>query len=344
MKNIMLISKNEERLILDKHISYGYKTFIIEQGGRQFIAGFTGDAKAFAKAKPGLSAAFVDVLKFAKNDKNQIVGYTKSSPNKAVIISNVDDLLYALRTPGAMSDTVLASFNQGLLKSAKTPIDLIDGITKEVVGAKNFISKYGKMTNSEMTKALKTAGYSDNAVNSLITNAKKNPNFKKAYIKGVAKRKNKKTVGGKNKNMNPSGNGQNVPPPQRKTLMEKTKELINNINVKKMTWKQLLAWGAAIGVGGLAIWWFLFDNDDVLIPDDTPENEPVESGWAPCIEKLIKSGKGSTRETPNGDIFVIAVTDQYPKGLQFYNNGKVKDVSTNRMGTWKCGTKIKTYP
>jgi len=311
------------------------QTSINEQGSRQFVAGFTGDAKAFSKAKPGVFAAFDDVLKFAQQDKNQIVGYTKSSPNKAVVITNVDDLLYALKTTGAMDDKVLALFNQGLLKSSKTPIELIDGITKEVVGSKSFVSRYGKMTDGEMRKALKAAGYSDTAVNSFMNNAKKNPNFKQAFKRGVAKRR--QTRGGKSKNLTPKGNGQNVPPQQRKTLTEKSKELINNINVKNMSWKQLLAWGAAIGVGAYAIWWFLFENDNLAIPDDTPEDEPTDTGeWAPCIQELLNSKEGKIGTSPGGQISVSVSPPEYPAGIQFYTNGRVFDVAGKKMGRYKC--------
>ena len=312
------------------------QTSINETGAKQFLAGFTGDAKAFKQAKPGLFAAFDDVLKFAKQDKNQIVGFTAKSPNKAVVISSVDDLLYALKTAGAMDDKVLALFNQGLLKSSKTPIDLIDGITREVVGSKTFVSRYGKLTDSEMRKALKAAGYSDTAVNSFMNNAKKNPAFKKAFQKGVAKRR--KTSGGKNKNLNPKGNGQNVPAPQKKTLLEKSKELINNINVKKMTWKQLLAWGAGIGVGGLAIWWFLFDNDNLVIPDDTPETEPTDIGgeWLECIKEIVKSKEGVVTSTSDGTPAVVVKNDEYPQGLVFFTNGRVFDNAGKKKGSWKC--------
>jgi len=306
-----------------------------EQGAKQFIAGFTGDAKAFKSAKPGVFAAFSDVLAFAKNDKNQIVGLTAKSPNKAVVITNVDDLLHALKVEGGMAADVLAKFNQGLLKSSKTPIDLIDGITKEVVGSKNFVSRYGKMTDSEMKNALKAAGYSDNAIESFMRNAKKDPKFKQAFQKGVTNRKLKRTANGKDKNMSPKGNGSNVPPQQKKTLIEKSRELLNMIKVKKMTWKQLLAWGAGIGVGAAALWWWLYDNE--TIPDDTPENEPTDTGdWAPCIKELLNSKEGTLIQRPNGEISVFVKTSDYPEGIQFYPNGRVMNTSTKQMGKWKC--------
>jgi hypothetical protein len=310
--------------------------YINEVGAVQLVKGFAGDAKAFKTAKPGVFNAFVDVLAFAKNDKNQIVGLTAKSPNKAVVITNVDDLLHALRVEGGMAGDVLAKFNQGLLKSSKTPTDLIDGITKEVVGSKNFVNRYGKLTDGEMRKALKAAGYSDGAVESFMKNAKKNPSFKKSFDRAKLKR----TQGGKNKNMSPKGNGSNVPAPQKKTLRERANELINMIKVKKMSWKELLVWGAGIGVGALALWWWLYDSE--VVPDDTPETEPGDTGeWAPCIKELLDSKEARiTTFGASGLVGVSLVTAEYPEGLNFFSNGRVADVKTKKKGSWKCkGTK-----
>ena len=330
MSNLKLFNVLEENTTLS----------LDEQGGARGLAmGVTGDAKVFRNAKSGVAAAFDDVLKFAKGDKNQIVGLTKKSPNKAVVITNLDDLLHALRVEGGMAADVLAKFNQGLLKSSKTPIDLIDNITKEVVGSKNFVSKYGKLTNGEMRKALKTAGYGDNAVESFMKNAKKNPNFKKAYTKGVEKRKLKKTQGGKDVNMDPKGTGSNVPQTQKKTLIEKSKELLNMIKVKKMSWKQLLMWGAGIGIGATALWWWLYDNN-VPIPDDTPQTEPQDTGeWGPCLSKMISEKSARVSVTPKGTVVVVvSKTDKYPGGIQFFSNGRVMNLQTKEMGTWKCSS------
>ena len=311
--------------------------YINEIGAAGLIKGFAGDAKAFKTAKPGVFNAFVDVLAFAKNDKNQIVGLTAKSPNKAVVITNVDDLLHALRVEGGMAGDVLAKFNQGLLKSSKTPTDLIDGITKEVVGSKNFVNKYGKLTDGEMRKALKAAGYSDGAIESFMKNAKKNPSFKKSFDRAKLKR----TSGGKNKNMSPKGNGSNVNPKQKKTLAERGRELLNMITVKKMSWKQLLPWAAGIGVGAYALWWYLFDND-IVIPEDTPETEPEDTTeWAPCIKELLDSKEARiTTFGASGLVGVSLVTADYPEGLNFFSNGRVADVKTKKKGSWKCkGTK-----
>lgn len=299
---------------------------------RTFLNTVKGDSKALKNVNSALHGAIDDVLKFAASDKNQIVGLTAKSPNLPVKITNVDDFLYAIRTPKGIKDDVLGLFNQGLLKSRKTPAELIDGITVEVVKTKKFKDRYAKLTDSQMKKELKAAGYSDNAVDSFMKNTKKDANFKKAFTKA----KNKRTQNGKNKNMSPKGNGSNVPANQKKTLVERGRELINMITVKKMSWKQLLAWTAGIGVGALALWWFLFDND-LVVPDDTPETEPGDTGeWAPCVKELLDSKEATLVQRPNGEISVFLKTTEYPNGIQFYTNGRVMDTGSKKMGTWKC--------
>jgi hypothetical protein len=188
-----------------------------------------------------------------------------------------------------------------------------------------------------MKKELKAAGYSDGAIDSFMKNAKKDANFKKAFTKA----KQKRTQGGKDKNLSPKGNGSNVNPQQKKTLIERGKELLNMITVKKMSWKQLLAWGAGIGVGGLALWWYLFDNN-IVVPDDTPETEPGDTGeWAACIKELLDSKEARiTTFGASGLVGVSLVTAEYPEGLNFFSNGRVADVKTKKKGSWKCkGTK-----
>jgi hypothetical protein len=300
---------------------------------RTFLNTVKGDSNALKGVNGALHGAIDDVLKFAANDKNQIVGLTAKSPNKVVKLTNVDDFLHAIRTPKGIDDAVLGLFNQGLLKSSKTPAELIDGITKEVVKTTNFKNRYAKLTDSEMKKALKSAGYSDGAVDSFMKNAKKDANFKKAFTKAKLKR----TAGGKNKNMSPKGNGSNVPAGQKKTLRERASEIINMVKIKKMSWKQLVPWAAGIGITALALWWFLYDSDEV-IPEDTPETEPEDTTeWAPCIKELLNSGEGTIMQVGPTNLTVVrVVTPEYPEGLNFVSNGRVADVKTKKMGTWKC--------
>jgi hypothetical protein len=299
-------------------------------GAREFVAGFTGDAKAFRAAKKGIAAAFDDVLRFATAEQKLPVGLTAKSPNKVVPLTNLDDLLYALKTEGGMAADVLAKFNQGLLKSSKTPTNLIDGITIEVVGSKNFVKRYGKLTDGEMRKALKAAGYSDGAVESFMKNAKKNPDFKKATAKLFNNAK-----GGKTK-LTPKTNGSKVKPNQKKTLLDKSKELLEKIKGKK-SWTDLVKWVGGFGVGAYALWWAIYELSD-LLPGGMPESEPTDTGvWLPCIQQMINSKEGKILTNySNGQVSVFIKTTEFPGGLNYYQDGKVMNTATKEMGKYVC--------
>jgi hypothetical protein len=236
----------------------------------------------------------------------------------------VDELMYALKTPNGMKAETVGLLNQGLLKAKTTPINMVDDIAKDVVAQEKFIKRYGQLTDKKMKEALLAAGYSENAANSLIANAKKNPKFKAQMKKGIEKRRLKKTQNGKDKNLTPTGNGSNVPAPQKKTLSERAKELMDMIKVKKMSWKQLVAWGAGIGVGVAALWWFLYDSND------------IGGEWLECIKEIVKSKEGTSVVDKNGAPVVFVKNEEYPQGLLFYTNGRVYDVASKKRGSWKC--------
>lgn len=310
----------------------------IDEGtAKDLLLGFKGGAGELKTAKPGVFAAFNDVLSFAKNDKNQIKGLTAKSPNSYVNITNVDDLIYALRDARGMSEEAMALFHQGLLKAKSTPQEIVSSIAKEVIQSEKFIKTYGGLTPKQMENALRERRYSEPAIQSLMAEAKTNKTFKAARAKGIAQRKAAKTKSGGTKNLNPKTNGGNVPPAQKKTLSERYKELIAGIKDKNWNWKKTLAWGAGLGLTGAAIWWWLFENNAV-VPDDIPENEPVDGGgeWAVCIQELIASKEGVVGSDANGVVNVTVKTAEYPDGVQFYTNGRVLNVKTGAMGTWKC--------
>lgn len=312
-----------------------------ELGAKEFVAGVEGGANALKTAKPGIYGAFMDVLSFAKNDKNQIVGLTKKSPNKLVPLTTVDDLMYALKTERGMSDTTLGLLNQGLLKSSKTPSDLINNITKEVVGTPNFVKTYGQKTPTEMKNLLKQKGYSDSAVESLMSNARKNPKFNKSYAKGVASRKAKKLQNGKSVEMTPTSAVQPVAPSSFTTTLKE--KLLAGIR-SGWTWKKVVAVATLAGIGVGYVWWLLY-NSNVSIPDDTPLVEPTpdESDWGPCFTDILKFNEGRIVKTPKGNtVILVPSSDDYPGGLTFYSNNRVINNKTKEMGTWSCsGSKMK---
>jgi hypothetical protein len=144
------------------------------------------------------------------------------------------------------------------------------------------------------------------------------------------------------------------------TVWKKVRTKNNKVNVVKggkgysMTVDQLKIYGGNVknfvfskkGLGVLAglatigvIYYLLQQqnpNDLLIISDEDGNDLSDIGGWAPCIQELLKSGEAKVIKNVSGQISVRLIPTEYPGGLQFYPNGKVMDVASKKMGTWKC--------
>lgn len=68
-------------------------------------------------------------------------------------------------------------------------------------------------------------------------------------------------------------------------------------------------------------------------------NEQSNISWQPCIKELLINKEIQIVKSLSGQISAKMTPTEYPKGLQFYPNGRVMDVGTKKMGTWKCKKK-----
>jgi hypothetical protein len=307
----------------------------IDEGTLNTIVKTAPDAKSLKTVNPALHGAFNDVIQYAKSEGNEIKGFTKKNPSSRVSITNIDDLISSIKA-GGLDAKAMAQMNKGLLKSVNTPREMVSEIVRDMVADKAFIKKYGSYTPAQLEKLLKDRKYSQASIEEIVAQTKKSKDWKTSRATGAAERKAKKTQSGKDKQLTTKTNGSGTPPAQSKTMKERFKELLDGVKNRKWTWKQALAWGAGLGIGAYAIWWALFNGSDV-VPEDMPVVEPpVDNQWAPCIQELIKSGEGVVAPSESGEISVTVKTDEYPKGLQFYPNGRVMDAATNKKGTWKC--------
>jgi len=94
-----------------------------------------------------------------------------------------------------------------------------------------------------------------------------------------------------------------------------------------------------IGAGlGIAALYYFFNADNVIVTDGDGNDVPdVNSEWAPCIKELIDSKEGTLTTLEGGGIVVVhVITPEYPEGLNFTSNGRVADIKTKKMGSWKC--------
>jgi len=273
-----------------------------------------GGAKNFKGLSKTLQAAFKDMEVAIGLQKNPIMLGSKK-------LKTADDIFSALKDGSLVKNaTELGRVEKGLLKSTSTDPALRKAIAVDFASDKTILAQFVKenKTNAkEIKDFLKSKGYPDSSINEIIAQMKKNGNMDS---KGLF------TVKGSNKVT-----------PASKSLLSRTKELLDNIKIKKMSWKQLLAWGAGIGVGSVALWVYIKANSDV-IPEGMPEKQPIEGGgeWSPCIQQMIDSKEGVIKTASNGSQLVSVKNSEYPEGLNFFSNGRVGDVKSKKKGTWKC--------
>lgn len=271
-------------------------------------------AKAGTGLKSTHKAAINAVLNF--DVKNMIFSGTRKTGTTP--IKNADEFLKAVKA-GTVSATDLGKVYSGLFKNSTTQRDFLKILVPDLIDDATFIRKYSKYTDDATLRAeLKKAQYSDNALKEIMDQVKANKTgkFNLKRIDGG--------VSGGGKNVKP------IPPIPNKTLTDRIKELL-----KFKSWPTAVKWAAGLGIGAAVLWAFCSSND-VDFPD-MPETEPEDNGeWAECVQKLIKSGEGVEETDDNDRLGVRFENDTYPDGIIFYTDGTVKNLSTNKMGTWKC--------
>lgn len=107
--------------------------------------------------------------------------------------------------------------------------------------------------------------------------------------------------------------------------------------------KYALKTAAALGVGVAAIYLIyraIYPEDSLLLTDedgkDLGDTDLPTGEWDSCVQELLNNKEATLMTLSNGLVVVRVVTPEYPQGLNFYSNGRVADVATKKMGTWKC--------
>jgi hypothetical protein len=283
----------------------------------------------------GLAADFASLSTTTKNafkDMEVAIGL-QGNPIKVgnKSLSTADDIFTAIKDGSLKSGKEMARVEKGFLKSANTSPSLRKSIAtdfaKDASVLDDFV-KNNKTTTKEISDYLKSKGYADESIKEIIAQMKSNgtiTNGKLVIQDGKAVVGGKPVGGGKNKTQpNP------LPAPQNKTLLDRIRELKNFRN-----WPTAVKWAAGLGITAAGLWAFCMLNG-VVFPD-IPETQPEDTGeWPGCIKKLIQSGEGTVVTKDDGSVSVEAKYGPYPDGVSFTNDGRVKDLSTSRMGTWSC--------
>jgi hypothetical protein len=266
--------------------------------------------------KNSFKTAITQVLNF--DPKNAIYVGSKKAGNLAKI-TTADDFIKALKN-NTIGSKELGKVYSGLFKNPTTGRDFLKILVPDLLDDATFIRKYAKYADDKSLKdALKASQYSDDAIKEIMAASKKpGSKFNQARVGGGS------AGGGK------GGRNQPIPPGPNKTLWDRITELR-----KFTTWPSAVKWAVSLGIGAAVLWAFCNANG-ILFPD-MPETQPEDTGeWPGCIKKLIQSGEGKVVTKDDGSVSVEAKYGPYPDGVSFTNDGRVKDLSTSRMGTWSC--------
>ena len=235
---------------------------------------------------------------------------------KKVKVKNSDDLLKLVTNDFLKVDTKLGTLAANEARSLRANFELSilrnkSGVKKELldIAASNLVKDNRFITNykqysreADLVDVLKKKGYSDQGANAI---ARARGNTK------ISAPKPKKTTNGGNTNLTPA----NPRPTINPTFRDKLKNILNKF--PKANWKQILKWGAGIGISGTVLWWLFHDNDDIPAPVDIPPTEEsiVDAGGggggagggsgtgfidAPSCEQ-VKNGESTMSKGMKGD-------------------------------------------
>jgi len=271
---------------------------------------------------------------------------SKLTKDLALIRTN-EELLAALKL-NKVTPAVKGAMELHFLKSGTANTKLIEAAAESLTKNNLFRQKYAKdmlAGQVQFEKALKTAGYSDRAITSIVEKTK---NLRPEELEALAKEyeksgkgtktgpKEKETIPGKKDPVTPPG-------PKdpgfmkrledwRKKWGDKLKEQLKG----GKNWKSIVKWGLGLGIPLAILYWMVKDSGET-VPDDTPVTPPSDTEWMACVQKLIEDKSGEFVSSSDGTYVGVKVkSDEYPDGVVFYSNGRVLNVKTRDMGSYKC--------
>jgi hypothetical protein len=296
-----------------------FTTDIDEAGGGvrgTVVTKLVGDAKSFKALSKEAKLVFADMESAIKLNQNPIMLGNKP-------LKTGEEIFMAIKDGSLLkSPKELARVEKGFLKSANTEANMRQVIATSFAADANVLKELAnsnKSTVKDIKKYISDKGYPKSSVDEIV---------KQMQINGAIK--DGKLVKDASSVVKTGGSTAK----SGKSIWSRAKELVTNIKVKKMTWKQLLAWGTGIGLGGAALWYYIKQYSDVL-PKDMPNTPPQD--WGPCLNYMIKNMGARIKQSPTQGMVVTTVPNaEYPGGVQFYSNGRMVNLQTKDKGTWKC--------
>jgi hypothetical protein len=243
----------------------------------------------------GLVAKELEGTLKAMNADAKVANELKNSKVKPGGIQTADDLLLAITT-NKLSGEAKGLMNSSILKSGSKNQKLISAAAEDLVKSPAFAQKYFPSWKSggrpNLESALKNSGkYSEDAITQIVAQTEKNlANVEKLAgkeLKPKAQPKPKQTTGGGTKDLTPT-----KPKPRFNiNLKEKLKEYLKKF--PKANWKQIVKWGAGIGITAAVLWYLFHDNDDIPVPTDIPPTDENLGGGGGGTNDGGTSGGGA---------------------------------------------------
>lgn len=269
LKRINLLSNYDSKLTLSENYTILDEWKIVSEQTQAFLkSGSKQLAKTVAKDIDAIFSSFKGGLRSVDD----------------VVLKNGDDVVKAIKT-GKLAPAQLGKVNMGLFRQTQD-VGLKTAIARDISSTANFGKTMSSVkTETEAVTALMNGPkkFTKQEAELLVKEFKSNGGVIGSTTKQVGKVKitkkgGKKTLKSK-RNKNPSQNAADD--------AKKIKQVIAKGG--KLNWKSWLAWGAGIGIGAVALWWFFHDSDeDVPIPDDMPTEEPIDNSPS------ANSGGGTT--------------------------------------------------
>jgi hypothetical protein len=297
-----------------------FTTDIDEAGGGvrgTVVTKLVGDAKSFKALSKEAKLVFADMESAIKLNQNPIMLGNKP-------LKTGEEIFMAIKDGSLLkSPKELARVEKGFLKSANTEANMRQVIATSFAADANVLKELAnsnKSTVKDIKKYISDKGYPKSSVDEIV---------KQMQINGAIK--DGKLVKDASSVVKTGGSTAK----SGKSIWSRAKELVTNIKVKKMTWKQLLAWGTGIGLGGAALWYYIKQYSDVL-PKDMPNTPPQD--WGNCLNDMIKNNTASVKHhnSLNVDVVISKPDSNFPGGLQFFHTGRVVNIKTGDKGDWKC--------
>jgi len=273
-----------------------------------------------------IAAELEGYLKMMIKDKNIAKELTKAG------IRTSEELLIALKG-NRLSSQLKGSLELSILKSNTKNAKLIDLASENLVRNKAFDKKYAtelSLGQPAYEKALKQAGYSDDAITKIVQKKfnEINPKTGKPYERPQTIKKGDVDIStNKTKKITDPTDATKLTNPKDPTFWEK---------LKTIGWKKALLAAGVAGVSGLLLW-YLFKQDGTN-PEDMEETPPIEPNneWAPCLSNILSKKQGRVDKLKSGTLVVKVKNTTYPDGVLFFADGKVLTNDGKKKGTWKC--------